>query len=345
MRGIVLNLRDARPIWAVPPWAVEEIRGALPAGWELVEVRADADGQGDGGGVTDEALRAVAGAEIYVGYGAPRPLFLAGTRSPGSRLRWMHSAAAGVGGSLYPEMLSSAVVLTNSAGIHAAPIAESVIGMVLHFARGFDYAVRAQAAQRWLKAPFDASDTQVREISGTTLGIVGFGGIGREIAWRAALLGMRVLATRRTRAAAPAHVQLITGEGALHEIAAQSEYLVVTVPETAQTRQLISEAVLRKLPVEAVVINVARGGVLDEAALIRLLQQGRLRGAGLDVFAQEPLPAESKLWSLPNVLITPHVAGTTPRFWRREIDLILENLRRYLAGEPLLNQVDKQAGY
>jgi phosphoglycerate dehydrogenase-like enzyme len=342
---LVLNLRDVRPIWAIPDWAVEEIRAALPAGWEVVAVEGVADGRGDGGGAAAEVLDAVRGAEVYMGYGAPRELFLAATEPPEGRLRWIHSGAAGVGGALYPEMVRSEVLLTNSAGIHAPPIAESVLAMVLHFARGFDFAVRAQARRRWHPEPFEAADAPVREVSGAGLGVVGLGGIGTEVAWRAAALGMRVVATRRTPAPAPAHLELLTGDDALPRLLARSEFLVLCVPETAATWGLIGRAELERLPHGAVVINVARGRVLDEEALIDLLRAGRLRGAGLDVFSREPLPPDSPLWELPGVLITPHVSATSRGFWRRETDLILDNLRRYLAGQPLRNLVDKQAGY
>jgi phosphoglycerate dehydrogenase-like enzyme len=273
----------------------------------------------------------------------PPAIFEAATAPPHGRLRWAHSAAAGVGGSLHPAMLASDVVLTNSAGIHAPPIAETVIAMALYFARGLDFAVHAQARREWFKPPFEAADTPVRELAGLTLGVLGLGGIGVEVARRAGALGMRVLATRRTPA--PAGVELLSGEDALERLLEQSDFLVIAVPETPATRGLIGRAQLERLPPGAVLINVARGGVLDEDALVELLRAGRLRGAALDVFHHEPLPADSPLWTLPNVLVTPHVSATSTRFWRRETDLILSNLRRYLAGEPLLNRVDKAAGY
>jgi phosphoglycerate dehydrogenase-like enzyme len=345
MRRLVLNLRDVRPLWEIPAWAVEAIRAAVPDGWEVVDVQAAADGQGDGGAAAPEVLEAVRGAEVYVGYGAPRELFLAATAPPEGRLRWIHSGAAGVGGALHPEMVASPVVLTNSAGIHAAPIAETVMAMVLHFARGLDVAVRAQAQRRWHKAPFESADPVAREVDGLTLGILGYGGIGREVAARAAAFGMRVLATRRTPTPAPGHVELLAGDDALPRLLERSDVLVVTVPETAATRGLLDRDRLRLLPRGAVLVNVARGRIIDEVALIDLLHDGHLRGAALDVFHTEPLPPDSPLWTLPNVLVTPHVSGTSTRFWRRETDLIVANLRRYLHGQPMLNVVDKQAGY
>jgi phosphoglycerate dehydrogenase-like enzyme len=340
-RRIVVNLRERRPLWDAPPWALEEIRAALPGSWECVCLSAAADGTGDGGGVAGEVLDAVRGAEVYLGYGIPHELFLAARET----LRWAHSAAAGVGGSLYPEMVESAVTLTNSAGVHAEPIADTVLAMMLHFARGLDWAVRAQAERRWGKEPFEAADAPVRELSEGTVGLLGLGGIGAAVARRALALGMRVAALRRSRAEGPAGVEVLAGEGALDRLLSISDYLVVTVPRTAETEGMVGARELALLPRGAVVVNVSRGGIVDEEALAEALRGGGLRGAALDAFATEPLPASSPLWGLPNALLLPHVSGTSHRFWRRETDLIAANLRRYLSGERLLNTVDKHAGY
>ncbi|MEW5931804.1 MAG: D-2-hydroxyacid dehydrogenase [Gemmatimonadota bacterium] len=340
-RRAVIDLRDARPLWTLPDWALAEIRAAFPAEWDVVVVDAHSDGRGDGGGPSPEALAAVRGAEVYMGYGIPPELF----RAAGDGLRWVHSGAAGVGGALYPEMRDSRVVLTNSAGMHAEPIADTVLAMALHFARGLDFAVRAQAERRWDKEPFEAADAPVRETEELTVGILGLGGIGRAVARRFAALGARVLATRRSGGDAPEGVELVRGEDALGRLLEASDVLVVAVPDTPETRGMLGRAELERLPHGAVLVNVARGRVLDEEALVEALRGGRLRGAALDVFSREPLPAESPLWGLSNVLVTPHVSGTSHRFWRRETGLVVENVRRYLAGEPLLNTVDKHAGY
>jgi phosphoglycerate dehydrogenase-like enzyme len=345
MRRLVLDVNDPRPVWAAPPWVEQQIRAALPSDWEIQTVGAPADGRGDGGAPSAEVMAAVRGAEVYVGYGIQPELFHAATAPPHGCLRWVHSAAAGVGGSLHEAMVQSEVVLTNSAGIHAAPIAETVLAMMLHFTRGLDFAVRAQAEHRWDKESFDAADTPVCEISGATMGIIGFGGIGREVARRADALGMRVLAVKRTPGETPPGVELLTGNAGLDRLLERSDVLVVAVPETPTTRGLVGARELALLPRGAILINVARGRVLDEAALIEAVRAGRLRGAALDVFEREPLSADSPLWDLPGVLITPHVSGTSRQFWRREADLIVRNIGRYLAEEPLLNAVNKQHGY
>lgn len=340
-----MNLREARPVWDVPPWAVRDIRAALPSDWEVVELSGAADARGDGGAASAEALEAIVEAEVYLGYGFPRELFDAAHRDGETRLRWVHSGAAGVGGSLHEGMRRSPIVLTNSAGVHAVPMAETVIAMVLHFARGLDLAIGAQREARWEKESFERADTPVRELGDATLGILGFGGVGREIAHRATALGMRVIAHKRRPAEAAPGVEIVLGEEGLDELLGRSDYVAVTLPETDLTRHLLNAERIARMKPGALLLNVGRGRVVDEEALVAALREGRLRGAGLDVFEREPLPADSPLWSLPNVLVLPHVSATSPHFWRRQTELIVENIHRYLAGEALRNTVDKGAGY
>lgn len=341
MRRLVIDLQDQRPFWRIPAWAVEAVRSALPDAWELVVVDAPADGSGDGGpGATPQALEAVGRAEVYLGFGIPGAILRAGPR-----LRWVHSGTAGVRASITPELVERGILFTNSAGVHAPPMAESVLGMILHFARGFDLTVRAQARGRWERDAFDAADSPVREVNGSTVGIVGFGGIGREVARRARALGARVLALKRRPAESPPGVELLHGPEGLERLLAESDYLVLAAPETAATRGLLDAAAIARMKPGAVLVNVARGRLVDEEALVDALRSGRLRGAALDVFATEPLAAGHPLWSLPNTLITPHVSACSRRFWERETDLIRENIGRYLDGRPLLNMVDTHAGY
>ena len=339
-----MNLRDGRPAWALPDWATEAIKGAFPDGWDVVDVATPSSGGGDGGDISFEALDAIASAEVYFGYGFPHPLFQAAKQGT-NQLQWVHSGTAGVASALYPEFVESQIIFTNSAGIHAPPMAESVLGMILHFARGLDFATRAQARSEWGKEPFEQRAGVVREIAGATLGIYGFGGVGRELAWRAAALGMKVIATKRNDRMVPPDVELLRGDDALSTLLERADYVVIAAPSTMETRGSIDAAALALMKTDAVLINIARGDVVDEDALVDALRNGRLRGAGLDVFDTEPLPSSSPLWSLDNVLITPHVSATTTRFWRRETDLIVENIERYLAGRPLRNAVDKEAGY
>jgi phosphoglycerate dehydrogenase-like enzyme len=366
MSRIVVDLNDRRPVWAIPDWAVEEIRGALPGGWSLWRAATPADGSGDGvGGAHPEVLEAIRGATVYIGFGIPAAVLREGRES----LEWVHSAAAGVGGSLHREMRESRVRFTNSAGIHGPPMAETVLGMLLHFYRGLDFAVEGKGRAEWSTGPFFDAATPVRELGNSTVGILGYGGIGREVARRLRPLGTRVLGLRRRppeetgpaegpadpASASPAGngeeirddlgVELLHGEEGLARLLRESEALVVTVPETPATRGLLHGERLRALPPGALLVNVARGGIVDEEALLELLEAGHLRGAALDVFATEPLPGGSPLWRHPRVLITPHVSAVSRAFWRREVDLVVENFQRLLEGNPLLNEVDRDAGY
>jgi len=341
-------------VWAMPPWVPERIRSALPAGAELVVLDLPADGTGDGALRADPALlAAVEDADVYLGYGVPAEVL-----RRGSRLRWVHSASAGVGSSLTPEMMASPVLFTNSAGVHAPPMAETVLAMILHFGRGLDLAVREQALGRWGAEAFYAGEAAVTELSSATVGIVGFGGVGREVARRAAALGARVLATRRSPGAGsedletvgggasqPAAARLLHGPEALARLLEESDYLVLAAPLTTRTRGILGREALQRMKPSAVVVNVSRGALVDEQALVEALREGRLRGAALDVFAAEPLPAGHPLWALPNVLLTPHVSAVTRGFWEREVELVAGNLRRLVEGRALWNLVDKRAGY
>lgn len=359
---VVLDMNDRRPVWAMPAWVPERISDALPEGWELRVMEEITDGSGDGAGrVAPAVLEAVAEADAYLGYGIAAELL-----RTGRRLRWVHSGAAGVGSSLTPEMLASPVIFTNSAGIHAEPIAESVLAMILFFGRGFDFAVRNQARGVWDTAPFYVAGAPLRELADTTVGLVGFGGLGREIARRIASLGGRVIAVKRRPprdgeanleavaggGALGDRIELLHGAGGLEAVLRESDVVVVCAPETAETRGLLDAQALARMKDGALLVNVGRGKVVDEAALVAELEAGRLRGAGLDVFAKEPLAPGHPLWGLPNVLITPHVSGVTRRFWDRETELILNNLACFAAGaDPReegsgwRNVVDKRAGY
>lgn len=341
-RRMVVDLADRRPIWRLPEAAAEMLRDALPSGWGLDVVDAQVDGTGDGvPGASPEALELVAGAEVYVGYGVPGAILRAG-----QDLRWVHTGTGGVGGSLGPELRErDDVLFTNSAGVHAPPVADTVLAMMLHFSRGLDYAVRSQARGQWGRAPFDTAESDPREIDGSAVGVIGFGGIGREVARRVVPLGARVLGLKRTPAEAPPGVELCYGREGLERIIRECRYVVVTAPETDETRGMLDRRSIENMRPDSVLINVSRGSLLDQDALVLALREKRLRGAGLDVFAREPLPPSDPLWKMENVLITPHVSAYTDGYWGREIALITDNLERYVDGRALRNLVDRAAGY
>ena len=347
MATLVIDLRDKRPIWELPDSARQAIVAALPEGWTIKFMETLADASGDGiPNVTDELLEAVADARVYMGYGIPAEVLEAG-----ARLEWVHSGAAGVATSLGPAMMSRDVLFTNSAGIHAVPMAETVIAMIHYFARGLDVAVRSQRAGRWGAPAYWAADAPVREIGASTVGVLGYGGIGREVAVRAAALGSSVLAVRRHQRSGPptgdpAGVHVGAGAYILERAITGSDYLVLTLPETDDTRGILKRERIFSMKPGSVLINVARGRLVDEDALLDALGPGGpLRGAGLDVFHEEPLPAGHPFYSHPGVLMTPHVSATTRGFWARQTALITENLSRFTRGERLRNLVDKRAGY
>jgi len=344
MAHVVVDLNDQRPIWRQPPWFREEIRAALPDDWTLAVLDTPSEGTGDGSTrVHPAVLDAVADARVYMGFGIAEEVVRAG-----SRLAWVHSGSAGVTSSLTPEMLRRReLIFTNTAGVHGPPMAEAVLGMILHFFRGFDLAVRSQVRALWDTEPFYAAEAPLRELSQSTVGIVGLGGVGSEVSRRCRSLGARTLGLRRTGGRGPEGVEVLRGAEGLRRLLAESDAVVVTTPETPETRGLIDADALAGMKDGAILVNVARGSVVDEEALVAALDSGGLRGAGLDVFETEPLPADSPLWRMPNVLITPHVSPVTRHFWRREADVILHNLGCFLEGraEDMRNVVDRDAGY
>lgn len=334
----------SQPHWSMPADSVARVREALGDEWAVRTIEHEIDATGDGPPATPKpVLEGIADAAVYFGFGIARDAF-----REARRLRWVHSGAAGIGGSLFPEMLESEVLLTNSAGIYAEPMADQALAMMLYFTRGLDGAVAGMRAREWRREAIVGPGGGVTELAGAVVGIVGYGGIGRALGRRARALGMRVWALRRSEPAAgerPEEVEWVSGASGLKELLRESDYVVLTVPETAETTGLIGERELALMPRSAVLINVARGRILDEEALAAALKAGRLRGAGLDVFRQEPLPADSPLWELDNVLITPHIGGTSQRFWDRQTELMIRNIGNYLTGLPLENLVDKRLGY
>jgi phosphoglycerate dehydrogenase-like enzyme len=257
------------------------------------------------------------------------------------RLKWVQSGGAGVERFLSPDFVASPITLTNAQGVYAIPIADHVIAFVLHFSRRFNSLARKQIGHAW--ANWGECDPD--ELAGKTLGIVGLGGIGSEVAKRAKSFDMRVIATRR-RTDRPSHcADEVRSDKELPWLLRESDFVALCLALTPRSRHLIGDDELKLMKPTACLINIGRGGLIDEQALIAALREAQIAGAGLDVFEQEPLPADSPLWDMPNVMITPHTAGSSPRSHERLMDLFGGNLRSYVAGEPLTNVVDKRAGY
>ena len=340
---LVVDLAATSANWALTPAGEERIRKAAPPDWEVVFTRTPAVSDGDGGTAPDpRLLEAIADAEVYFGFGLPRPLFLAA-----KKLRWVQSASAGVASLLYPEMMASDVVVTNSAIIMGDPIAEQALAGILYFVRNLDVAVDQQRRSEWNKAPFVEDASMARELSECRALIVGTGGIGAAVARRLSALGCPCVGVRRrSDQPVPEGFERVRSLDEIDAELPETDIVVLATPLTPLTKGVLSGARMDCLRAGAIVVNVARGALLDEEALIQRLAAGRLRGAVLDVFLEEPLPVASPLWGMRNVLITPHVAAVSPRlFWERALELFLDNWERYRAGMPLRNQIDKHAGY
>jgi phosphoglycerate dehydrogenase-like enzyme len=342
-RLLVVDLAARSRNWALTPEGEQTIMASAPKGWSVHVVRALTSSDGDGPPQPSaESMEAIREAEVYFGFGIPRPLFL-----ESRRLRWVHSAAAGVGTALYPEMVASDVVLTNSAGVHSIPIAEYVLAGVLHFFRGLDVAAEQQRVSRWDKTFFVAEDSPVREVGGARVLVVGAGGIGGQVGVRFSALGATCVGVRRhPERGVPAGFDRVVGPDSLDTELPHADVVVLTAPLTSESAGLFTAERLKRLKNGSILVNVARGALVDENALVEELRGGRLRGAVLDVFRTEPLASESPLWQLRSVLLTPHTSPVSPgRFWPRALELFRDNWRRYDRGEPLRNLVDKQAGY
>ncbi|HMS02982.1 MAG TPA: D-2-hydroxyacid dehydrogenase [Gemmatimonadaceae bacterium] len=343
VRRLVVDLNSTAPTMALPAWGLERLRAGTPEGWELVSIASATDSSGDGtNAVSAETMAAIGEAEAYFGYGLPASLVAAAPR-----LRWAHSASAGVGSSITPALLSSGLVFTNSAGVYAEAMADTVLAGVTYFARGLDHAVHQQMAGVWDKRPFQTPPFAVREVADLRVLVVGAGGIGQAVAARFTALGAECTGVRRRPAlGVPAGFARGVGVEALESVLPDADVLVLAAPLTAISRGVMDARRLALLPLGAIVVNVARGALLDDGALLAALDAGRLRGAALDVFAEEPLPAGHPFWGHPRVLVTPHVSGVSPaRHWERALALFEDNWRRWVAGESLRNVVDPVAGY
>lgn len=278
--------------------------------------------------------------DIFIGYSL-RPEQLKDAK----RLKWIHSTAAGVAQLMYPELRDSGVVVTNPRGIFAVPMAEHAIGLMLALVRNFPDSVRQQDRAQWGQQTLWDLPQHLTELNGQVLLIVGFGSVGKELARRARAFDMRVWGVRRSgKEDSPLADRIMPAE----ELAAalpRADFVVLAAPETPETRHLIGPKEIALMKPGARLINVARGSLLDEAALLRALEEGKLGGAAIDVAASEPLPPESPLWKAPNLMITPHTSATSDRLWERETSLLLEQLERWFDGRELVNRVDFSRGY
>ena len=284
--------------------------------------------------------RAAADATIIFSWSIGNDL-LSNVWSMSPNVEWVHSRAAGLDTVLFPELIESPVPLTNGSGVFSHALGEFFLGAALFFAKGLRRMVHSQEAGQW-----DQFD--IVEVAGQTVGIVGYGDIGRACASRARAMDMRVLAVKRHPPAASHSDPLVErtyGPGGLHEVLGLSDYVVVAAPLTPETRGMIGDAEFAAMKREAVIINVGRGPVIDEAAMVRALTERRIKGAALDVFDREPLPDGHPFYRLDNLLLSPHCADHTSDWLERAMNFFIEQFERFRTGQPLLNVVDKKLGY
>jgi phosphoglycerate dehydrogenase-like enzyme len=289
-------------------------------------------------GDADGCAQAGKDATVILQWSGTQELLRSSLRVCGN-VRWVHSRAAGVDNLLFPELVESGILLTNGRGIFSASLGEFVLAAILYFAKDFRRMVSRQMEGVW--EPFD-----VEEIAGRTVGILGYGDIGRAVAGRVHAMGMRVLAMKRhVSESSDPLVQRFYRPDERREMMARCDYIVATAPLTDETRHMISDAEFAVMKSTAVVINVGRGPVIDEAALVRALTAKRIKGAALDVFEREPLPAGHPLYKLESVLLSPHCADHTADWQDSAMRFFLDQYRRFERGEPLANIVNKRLGY
>jgi phosphoglycerate dehydrogenase-like enzyme len=283
-----------------------------------------------------EKLDAVlAEAEVVFGLLLPRDLL---SRAP--RLEWVQMMSAGVDRLKETDIWRSRVTITGVSGIHASPIGEFVLGLMLMFTKGMPGSIRMQQRHLWKRY-------QPSLLRGKTVGIVGLGNIGTEVARLSKAFGMKVIATRRSvRKAGRTHnVDILLPTSQMKELLSESDFVVLTLPLTSETHHIIGDRELRSMKKMARIINIGRGDLIDEDALIQALDEKLIAGAGLDVTAVEPLPEKSPLWDMENVVLTPHVSGGMEGYMRAATELFCDNIRRYLDGKRLHNVIDRKKGY
>jgi phosphoglycerate dehydrogenase-like enzyme len=328
--NVLVGVISPAAVWMLPKHFVDSLRAQFPQhtfleAWDREAIR-----------------RQLPNADVAFTPFIDRDVFPSATR-----LRWVQSPAVGVGSLMFPELHSSQVVVTSAKGIRARSIADHVIGVTIALARRLPHAIRAQAEHRWAQEELEGPDSRVWTLAGRRMLIVGLGSIGIEVARLAVPLGLDVVGIKRqpSRGAdTPASVS-VHGPDALQGLLESSDVVVLSLPHTPDTRHTIGRAELERIKRGALLINVARGKLIDDAAVADALRDGRLGGAALDVFTREPFEADSPYWDLPNVIVTPHTAGAMADYWTPLVALFADNLRRFADGRTLLNVVDKQAGY
>jgi len=327
---LLLCVRHPFSLWNPPPEMPERIGRR----WPEMRVVHLPDYDRLGGELPDS--------DIFVGFSLRPEQF-----SLARKLKWIHSTAAAVGQLMYPALRSSGIEVTNASGVHRIPMAEHILGTLVALARRFPDCVRYQQQARWAQQElWDAGDAaRPRELRGQVVLFIGFGAIGREVARLALPFGMRLRAITRSGRGDAALAEKFYSPAQLLDALSQADFVVLAAPETSQTRKMMDARAFARMKPSAYFLNVARGALVDEPALIDALARRLIAGAALDVASEEPLPPENPLWKLDNVLLTPHISSVSERLWPRQMDLLMENLERWFDGRDLVNRVDLSRGY
>lgn len=319
---ILILKREGAPFF-LTPWHVRALRAVAP---RAIIVATN---------IKAEMRRHAADADVIAGFPWQIPPLIPAAKN----LKWIHSFSAGVDRLLEPEIIDSSVIVSNSSGIHAAPIAEHILGFILIFTRGFYHSFRNQERRVWQKKD------DISELRGRTVLIAGFGDIGREAARLAHAFGCRVIAISRTGENKPAYVAELKTADKLAQMLPQADFIVIAAPYTKETHHWFGMREFRRMKRSAILINIARGAIVNEKDLIAALRKKLIAGAGLDVTEEEPLPRTSPLWGMPNVVITPHHSGISEKYMDRAIERLRFNLKAFRRGARLPNLVDKKRGY
>jgi phosphoglycerate dehydrogenase-like enzyme len=334
---VVIVLKHRFQLWTAPDWFVEKLRAEFP------EITFAHHRSYDN--IEDDLLDA----DVIVSWSLHGDQILAAPR-----LRWIHSTAAAIHQLLIPEIVNSNIVITNARTVHGPVVAEHVMALMLALAKRLPTGMRFQREHRWGQELMTEEQPPLKELRDSTVGLIGVGSIGGPVARMASCLGMRVIAVRANPRKGVDWVEASDRMRAQHRVYGpkdmsrmlrESDFVVISAPVTNSTTRLIDADALKAMKQDAYLINVARGALIDQPALIDALEQKQIGGAALDVLEEEPLPPDSPLWDLDNVLITPHQAGISHKLWERQYKLLVDNLRRFVKGAPLIGLVDKRAGY
>jgi phosphoglycerate dehydrogenase-like enzyme len=334
---VLIVLKHRFALWTAPEWFVENLRQAFPD-IDFTHRRN-----------YDTIDQDIEGADVVVSWS-----LTAEQLTHAKHLRWIHSTAAAIHQLMIPEIINSDILVTNARSVHGPVVAEHVLSLMFALAKRLPSAIHFQQQHVWGQEAMTREQPPIRELRDSTLGLIGTGSIGGHVAAIASAIGMRVLAVRANPQKGidwlppndPTRSQhRVRGPKDLHKVLGESDFVVISAPVTSATNKLIDAHALAAMKRGCYLINIARGALIDQQALTKALQEHKIGGAALDVLEEEPLPKDSPLWDLDNVLITPHQAGIAHKLWERQYALFSQNLRRFQMGAPLIGLVNKSVGY